>query len=71
MEISNSFSPLNLTQKPQETSIDFFETPHISFVTTLINGATEAMNYLHENITNGNEITEDFVQEKIINVRNF
>uniref|UniRef100_A0A914LDN0 Uncharacterized protein n=1 Tax=Meloidogyne incognita TaxID=6306 RepID=A0A914LDN0_MELIC len=25
------------------------------------------MNYLHENITNGTESTEDFVQEKIIN----
>nr|CAD2155949.1 unnamed protein product [Meloidogyne enterolobii] len=67
MEISNSFSPLNLTQKPQETSFDIFETPHISFVTTLINGAAEAMNYLDENITNGNESTEDFMQEKIIN----
>uniref|UniRef100_A0A915NXN4 G-protein coupled receptors family 1 profile domain-containing protein n=1 Tax=Meloidogyne floridensis TaxID=298350 RepID=A0A915NXN4_9BILA len=53
MEILNSFSPLNLTQKHQETSIDIFETPHISFVTTLINGAAEAMNYLDENITNG------------------
>jgi len=71
MEILNSFSPLNLTQKHQETSIDIFETPHISFVTTLINGAAEAMNYLDENITNGNESTEDFMQEKIINVRNF
>uniref|UniRef100_A0A914KUN9 G-protein coupled receptors family 1 profile domain-containing protein n=2 Tax=Meloidogyne incognita group TaxID=654580 RepID=A0A914KUN9_MELIC len=67
MEILNSFSPLNLTQKHQETSIDIFETPHISFVTTLINGAAEAMNYLDENITNGNESTEDFMQEKIIN----
>uniref|UniRef100_A0A1I8BCQ1 G_PROTEIN_RECEP_F1_2 domain-containing protein n=1 Tax=Meloidogyne hapla TaxID=6305 RepID=A0A1I8BCQ1_MELHA len=54
MKILNSLSTINLTQKPQETSIDFFETQHISFVTTLINGATEAMNYLEENTTNAN-----------------
>ncbi|KAL7075453.1 hypothetical protein ACQ4LE_005089 [Meloidogyne hapla] len=71
MKILNSLSTINLTQKPQETSIDFFETQHISFVTTLINGATEAMNYLEENTTNANgtigESNGEYMQEKIIN----
>ncbi|KAF7631162.1 G_PROTEIN_RECEP_F1_2 domain-containing protein [Meloidogyne graminicola] len=51
MNILNIQTLKNFTKKSTETSFDFFDINHISFVTTLMNG--EAMNYLEENGTNG------------------